>query len=213
MSLPGILHKLTFPTPCAIVYRHANNPLSEKEFLKIRAPYGVEWIRRDQPRQLLAAIKNKMAIGLMTDINTRKGGVTAPFLGLDAQCPSGPARLALRFGLPVVPIVSIRKSAGRAHFHVLPPVEPIKTSGTEDTNIASFTSQINSSFEPIIHKYAEQYNWLHARWRAREDSMLWNRKTPLEVMRAARNQSNAPYPALDERVIKKIEERIKTCNF
>jgi Kdo2-lipid IVA lauroyltransferase/acyltransferase len=202
------LAELVNPTPTAIVYRHANNPLSEAEFIKIRDPYGVEWIRRDQPRQILKAIRDKKVLGLMTDMNTREGGTTAPFLGIPAQCPPGPARLALRFGAPIVPMFSIRKAPGKANFIFLPALEPQQKRSVEEEDVAALTAKINASFATTIHNHAEQYNWLHARWRTRSDGQLWQPDDAIEIMQAARIDPTAPYPTLSERVMKKIEERL-----
>ena len=207
---PGLMHlaDLVAPTPAAIVYRHANNPLSEAEFIKIREPYGVEWIRRDHPRQIIKAIQQKKVVGLMSDINTREAGVTAPFLGLPAQCPPGPARLALKFGCPIIPIVSLREAPGKVHFNILPALEIPDKSGVDESDIAALTTKINSSFAPIIHEHAEQYNWLHARFRSRKNGDLWDPDLALEIMQGAKVDPTAPYPNLGDRVLKLIAERV-----
>ncbi|MBF0358826.1 MAG: lysophospholipid acyltransferase family protein [Magnetococcales bacterium] len=207
---PGLKRfaELVAPTPAAIVYRHANNPLSEAEFIKIRAPYGVEWIRRDQPRDILKAIKEKKVLGLMTDINTREGGVTAPFLGIPAQCPPGPARLALGLGAPIVPIYAVRDTPGEARLFALPAIEPQKKRGASEEDVAALTTEINTTFAPVIHNYAEQYNWLHARWRARSSGELWRADTTLEVMNNAKVDPSLPPPHLGERVFTLINERL-----
>jgi Kdo2-lipid IVA lauroyltransferase/acyltransferase len=202
------LAKIAAPTPTAIVYRHANNPKSETEFIKIRSTYGVEWIRRDQPRQILQAMKEKKVLGLMTDINTREGGVTAPFLGIQAQCPPGPARLSLKFGTPIVPMIPIRKSACQTHFLFLPPIIPEQKAVIKERDVVALTHRINAAFEPMVHRYAEQYNWLHSRWRGRKGGETWSLETPIEEMLCSRTDPLAPYPKLDERVLKLIQERL-----
>lgn len=194
------LAELCAPTPTAIVYRHANNPLNEEEFARVRESYGVEWIRRDQPRQILDAVRKKKVLGLMVDINTREGGVTAPFLGMPAQCPSGPARLAMRFGLPIVPMLALREAPGVADFQFFPPIEPPRNKQPEEKEIVRVTAQLNDVFQPIIHRHAEQYNWLHARWRTRKNGQLWSLKDDLAAMQATRLDPLGPYPPVQDRV-------------
>ncbi|MBF0455269.1 MAG: lysophospholipid acyltransferase family protein [Magnetococcales bacterium] len=208
---PGLKHfaQLAAPSPTAIVYRHANNPLSEAEFIKIRASYGVEWIRRDQPRQIIKAIQEKKLLGLMTDMNTRVDGVTAPFLGVPAQSPAGPARLALRFGAPILPLVSIRQAPGQAKFIIFPALEPQKKAKPSLEDVVALTTKINDTFTETIHQHAEQYNWLHARWRTREEGTLWKTDTPIELMQCARPDPLAPYPEIAQRVLEQIEQRLK----
>ncbi len=207
---PGLKHlsDLSKPVETGIVYRHANNPLSEAEFSNIRAPYGVDWIRRDQPRQILQTIKDGKVLGMMTDMNTRDGAVTAPFLGVPAQCPPGAARFSLRFGAPIIPIVAIRTAPGVASFIVLPVLEPQQKRKFDEADVAALTTKLNNSFTEMVHEYAEQYNWLHARWRSRSDGSLWNLDMPLATMHAARVDSGAPFPKVGERVLKLIEERL-----
>ena len=182
--------------PVSVVYRHANNPLSEAEFIAARAPYGVAWIRRDNSRGVLQALKENRILVLQTDINQREGGVTAPFLGIPAQCPPGPARLAMRFQAPLVPAVALRTGAGRVQTLVGQPLEP-PARGGDDAMIAALTGRINQAMAPWIHTYAEQYNWLHARWRSRPDGTLWRPDAPLATLWQARTE---PHPPLSDRV-------------
>ncbi len=182
--------------PTAVVYRHANNPLSEAEFIAAREPYDVTWIRRTNNRGVIKALREKKILVLQTDINQREGGVVAPFLGVPALCPVGPARLAMRFQTPLVPAIVTRTGPGRMQVKTLPPLEPPAKNGDE-AMIAAFTAHINDTLGPWIHTYAEQYNWLHARWRSRPDGGLWRADTPLAEMWRART---APHPPLSERV-------------
>ncbi|MBF0462433.1 MAG: lysophospholipid acyltransferase family protein [Magnetococcales bacterium] len=178
--------------PIHVVYRHANNPLSEQAFMAVRARYGVQWIRRHDLRQMMRVLQQREILVLMTDINQRQGGIVAPFLGIPAQCPVGAARLAKRFQSPVVPMVCLRESPGRVVVRCAPCIEP-----AADEEEVALTTRINQSFEAWIHTYAEQYNWLHARWRSRPDGSVWRARTPLEVLQAARI---APHAHLSERV-------------
>lgn len=188
--------------PACVVYRHANNPLSEKIFIKVREPYGIEWIRRNEPRKILKVLKEKKILVLMTDINQREGGIEAPFLGLPAMCPPGAARLAIRFQCPIIPAVCLRESPGKVVFRVAPPIEPPtnKKLADDKNTLISLTTEINQTLEQWIHTYAEQYNWLHARWRSRPDGgTLWRPDDSLESMTQART---SPFAQLSPRVQK-----------
>ncbi|NGZ06418.1 MAG: hypothetical protein G8237_08680 [Magnetococcales bacterium] len=169
---PGLKRLGTHIPAPVILYRQANNPLSEQRFMELRADYGVEWIARHNTRAIVRAMHERKVMGFMTDINTRKGGVTAPFLGVAAQCPPGPARLAMRFQTPLLPVVITREAPGKATFRVGEVIEPL-TGAITDERVAALTTHINGAFDTWLHEYAEQYNWLHARWRARPDGSLW----------------------------------------
>ncbi|MBF0161505.1 MAG: lysophospholipid acyltransferase family protein [Magnetococcales bacterium] len=178
--------------PIHVVYRHANNPLSEREFMAVRAAYGVQWIRRDEPRKMAAALRAGHLLVLMTDINQRRQGIVAPFLGIPAQSPPGAARLARHFQAPVVPMVCLRAAPGRLFVRCAPALM-----AADYPDDVAMTTQIHHRFEAWIHTYAEQYNWLHARWRSRPDGALWSATTPTALLHGARV---APHPPLSERV-------------
>lgn len=184
--------------PIHVVYRHANNPLSERVIMSVRGAYGVHWIRRDAPRQMVQALKKKEILVLMTDINQRRDGIIAPFLGIPASCPAGPARLSRRFNAPVVPMVSLRKAPGEIVTLCAPIIEP-----ADFPDEVAMTTRINQSMEGWIHTYAEQYNWLHARWRSRLDGTLWQTHTPMEQLQATRV---APHATLSDRVLRLLAE-------
>jgi lauroyl/myristoyl acyltransferase len=179
----GLKWAATLGHPIHVIYRHANNPFSEQLFMAARAHYGIHWIRRDEPLKIVRALQKKEILVLMTDINQRRDGLVAPFLGIPALCPAGPARFALRWHVPLLPIVCLRE-AGIGQFRLL--TAPLLIPQADEAEIP-LTTRINQSFEPWIQEHAEQYNWLHARWRSRPDGTLWRADTPPEQLAQARS--------------------------
>lgn len=198
---PGMKHLAGMGLPMAALYRHANNPLSEREFIRLRAQNGLEMIPRKDVWRTMRALMDKKFLGLMVDINTREGGVAAPFLGLTAMCPSGPARLALQFDIPIIPLAAAREAPGQYVLMVKPPIQP-EGDKRNPEDLARLTAQINAVHAEWIHEYAEQYNWLHARWRARPDGSLWKPDDPFDAMAEARTE---PFAAPSPRVLKLLE--------
>lgn len=154
--------------PVAVVYRPAQNPWSDRLFQKIRASYEVTWIASADVGAAFEALRSNKVLGLMTDLNVTRGGTVADFLGVPARCPSGPARLALMQQSPIVPAVAIRSSDGPLQVHFEPAIVPPKNEDTEE-QVRAITRRINAALEPWVVEYAEQYNWLHPRWRCRPD--------------------------------------------
>jgi KDO2-lipid IV(A) lauroyltransferase len=185
--------------PIACIYRRAHNPLSDREFQKIRESYRIEWIGSDDLAGIASALRDHKIVLMMTDLNTLSGGVAAEFLGLPAMCPAGPALLAMEMQCPIVPCIGIRESVGLAKLHLEPQIQFVPTGTSKD--VALLTRQINRVFEPWVLEYAEQYNWLHPRWRARPDGTIWKTTDPIESMWAERT---APFPPLPDRVVKMI---------
>ncbi|WP_130472008.1 lysophospholipid acyltransferase family protein [Candidatus Magnetaquicoccus inordinatus] len=178
----GVKWIATLGQPIHVVYRHANNPLSEQIFMAARAHYGVHWIRRDELVKMLRVLQKKEILLLMTDINQRRDGIVAPFLGIPALCPAGPARLAQRRQIPLLPLACLRDPEwGRFRILSAPMLAPLADESEE-----ALTTRINQQFEPWITAHPEQYNWLHARWRSRPDGCLWSADTPAEQLLQAR---------------------------
>jgi len=170
--------------PIVGVYRRAQNPISDRRFQTIRAAYKIEWIESRDVTGIAQALDEKKVIALMTDLNTLSGGLETDFLGVPAMGPSGPARLALLKNCPLVPALALRAADGRVDVHFESPIYPA------DEPPAQLARRINAVFEPWILEYAEQYNWLHPRWRSRPDGSLWDLKTPLAQLLAAKK---SPY--------------------
>ena len=189
-------HGASAGLPIVGVYRRAFNPHSDRVFQEIRSAYGIEWIVSQDVEAISSALRAGKIVGLMTDLNTLSGGTVADFLGLPATCPAGPARLAMLHQVPIVPAVAVRTGEGRICAHFEPPIRP-QPGPSSDAAVAQLTRRINAAFEPWILEYAEQYNWLHPRWRARPDGTRWT----LEMSEAdLARERTSPYVQVTDRV-------------
>ncbi len=166
--------------PVVGVYRPAQNPLSNAIFQEIRSTYGIEWIPSNQPQLIVKALEQKKVVGLMSDLNTLSGGIEAEFLGVPALGPAGPAKLAIGKNVPIIPAFAVRTGRNRGTVRFLPPISP------EGESPATLARRVNSVFEPWILEFADQYNWLHPRWRTRPDGTAWTLATSMEELISAR---------------------------
>lgn len=198
---PMLKHLATMGYPVAAVYRHASNPLSEKVFMDLRRDYGIQWIRRLDVRGVVEALRQRKALCLMVDINTVKGGVLAPFLGAPALCPPGPARLAMQFQMPMVAGVTVREGDGAAALHLIDVMAP-PAKGGDDRVVRELTTKINQLFAPWIHQYAEQYNWLHGRWKTGADGRS---RSPDQLTRVLWPQRREPFADMSPRVLELLQ--------
>jgi acyl transferase domain-containing protein/lauroyl/myristoyl acyltransferase/acyl carrier protein len=193
--------------PFAAVYRRAHNPLADRVFQDVRGAYGIRWVRSNDTPGMLNALADGCALGMMTDLNTFSGGVFADFLGLAASCPAGPAALALHTGARLVPAVALRESGDRTRIIFGEPLDP-GADGVSGDNVRHLTRRLNAAFEPWILEYAEQYNWLHPRWRFRPDGSVWTLRTTEAEMAAART---TPYALPSERLLRVIASPARPC--
>ena len=182
--------------PLVGVYRRALNPFSDEVFQQIRSRYRIQWIESNDVDGIVAALREGKIIGLMTDLNTPTSGVPAEFLGVTAMCPAGPARLAMLFDSPVLPAVAIREGAARVRVQFEPVIQPPRNANLA-ADVRGFTVRINEAFEPWVLEYAEQYNWLHPRWRNRPNGQRWPNGVSEETLYRSRT---APFLNVPDRV-------------
>jgi KDO2-lipid IV(A) lauroyltransferase len=114
-------------------------------------------------KQLIKALKNQQAVGLLPDQVPPQGqGVWAPFFGRDAYTMTLSARLALTPGVQLVLIWGERLSWGRGF---LVHVRPCRVDGglSRDPQVAA--TQINQAMEALVRECPAQYIWSYDRYK------------------------------------------------
>lgn len=149
---------------CRITYRHANNPAIDAAIVEQRKAYGVNIFAPkggSGAKALMAALKSGASMALMND-QKMNDGIAAPFFGREAMTAAGPARMALRYDCPLVPMNVVRKD--RARFKVTV-YEPLETPGGSDAAaILETVTRINALFEGWIRAAPSQWFWVHRRF-------------------------------------------------
>jgi KDO2-lipid IV(A) lauroyltransferase len=103
--------------------------------------------------------------------------------------------------------VALRESGDRTRIIFGEPLDP-GADGVSGDNVRHLTRRLNAAFEPWILEYAEQYNWLHPRWRFRPDGSVWTLRTTEAEMAAART---TPYALPSERLLRVIASPARPC--
>ena len=149
----------------AIVYRAANNPLVDEMIIRERAKVMP---RRQIPkgkrgaRALVETLKAGRSLGMLVD-QKLNDGIEAPFMGRLAMTAPTPARLALKFNVPIIPVRVIRQKGARFSVTYDAPLE-FAPSGDDDRDILALTSLINETLAASINAHPDQWLWLHRRW-------------------------------------------------
>ena len=115
-------------------------------------------------RETLRALKNSEAVGFFADQNAGTEGVFVNFLGKPASAARGPAVLALKTGAPLLFSLSIRQPDDQHHVYISDPIHTEPTDNFE-RDVEHYTTQMLKQLETYIHKYPEQWLWLHNRWK------------------------------------------------
>ena len=141
------------------LYRKNNNPFYERLFLKSIKYGGLPIIARGDKGNIsmIRHLKKGGFLALLVDQDSHSGK-PIKFLGQAARTTTGPAELALRYNLPLVPVFAVRQLNGRNI--KLEYEEPIK-----HTDPIKMTNEINIRIGKRILKNPEQWYWLHNRWK------------------------------------------------
>lgn len=90
-------------------------------------------------------------------------GVEASFFGHAAGTPPGPAQLALRHNVPLLPVRMRRTGSVGFHMTVEPPLS-VPDPGDPAAHRLALTEAMNRRFEAWIRETPEEWLWLHRRW-------------------------------------------------
>ena len=86
-------------------------------------------------------------------------GQRMPFLGGHMLIPTGPVKLALASGAPIIPTFSIRQRDGRIRLFIEPPIW-VTDEYSADTALRSMTAIL----EQYVRRYPEQWLMVHRTW-------------------------------------------------
>ena len=146
------------------IVREPNNPFVRPLITRLRGVAGSVQIPKGAQgaKAAFAALRQGRVIGVLCD-QKMNDGVAAPFFGIEAMTATGPARLALRLGCPLVPIRVERVGPARfrlTSFEAL----ALPDSGDRQADTIAVMTAINENLESWIRDKPEQWLWLHRRW-------------------------------------------------
>jgi KDO2-lipid IV(A) lauroyltransferase len=155
---------VNWPVNCLMTYRAANNPYIDRRINKARADYGVKGQapKGAGTRELMRALSSNQSIALMNDQKFNEG-MPIPFFGHDAMTAPGPTRLAMKFGVPLIPMNVRRVGKVRYQCTVYEPFMP-ETGPDENAAIRATLVKINTMIEGWIREAPDQWFWQHNRW-------------------------------------------------
>ncbi len=151
--------------PCHITYRPANNPLIDADIIRVRSHYGAKMQAakgKEGGMGLLRALKAGETTAIMNDQKYNEG-VAAPFFGHACMTSDGPTRLALRFGVPLIPLMIRRLADGRYRVTIHEPMS-MDRNAPHDQAVKDSVTRINAFIEARIREAPQDWFWVHKRW-------------------------------------------------
>lgn len=150
----------------ATVYRAANNPIVDEKIIELRANVMSRYLipkSKRSSRGLIRSLNNGLSVCMLVD-QKQGDGIAVPFMGHPAMTGPGTARMALKFGIPIVPLsIKRRGKSARFTFKVHEPIR-FEATGNAEEDTARLTAKINDALSSIIHANPGQWLWLHRRW-------------------------------------------------
>lgn len=151
-------------TPVTVLHRGRDEPKMNLFITELRAKVGISTIDRGSTaagREMIRALRHGSILAFLIDQNIRAESVKVPFFGRPALTPIGPARLAVRMGVPITRMFCERRR-GKLHIRILEPL-PVST----DDDPVALTARLTADIEAQIRRVPEQWVWMHNRYKER----------------------------------------------
>jgi KDO2-lipid IV(A) lauroyltransferase len=149
--------------PLTGVYSRQANPMADWLLQRRRRNLGCRLVATDGGlRPLLEELRAGRSIGLLVDVRVESGD-DVPFCGQPTTTTLVPARLALRFGCPLVPVRVERLRPAQFRVTAYDPVVPDDTVAP-DLQARRMMARINALFESWIVARPHEWQCFQNRW-------------------------------------------------
>lgn len=142
-----------------LVYRPTNNKYVNRLIRLLRERGGNRLIPKGRSGliQILDVLDKGGNIGMLVDQRMNEG-INTKFFGMDAKTTSLPAKLAIKYQIPIYIGFMKREKACKFTIHF----KELKPKPNEDPAVV--TQKINDILETWIREHPEQWFWVHRRW-------------------------------------------------
>lgn len=151
--------------PIDVIAREMANPIFDKYLNGTREGIGMVVVKdTDAVKRTPRSLRAGRAVAFVADQGVMGLASTfVPFFGRPAKTPRGAAVFALRFNVPVLFVVAIRKPNGKYRI-VVEPIEA-KSTGDREQDVDGIVTRFTQVLEKWVRAVPEQYFWQHRRWR------------------------------------------------
>jgi Kdo2-lipid IVA lauroyltransferase/acyltransferase len=136
---------------------------------RMRSDLGVEMIQRGDPRPIIRLLREGTPVGIVVDHDIGAvNGVFVPFFGRLAQTALGPGKLAVRLGLPLLPLFIEWTSHTTHRLTILPPLVA-RADLPKDLAAQDLMLRSTAIIEEWVRRRPEHWMWTHKRWATRPE--------------------------------------------
>lgn len=152
--------------PITLVVAPLRNRAVDDLVQRVRGGAGQEVLGRGMAlRRVRQALAANRLVCFMCDQDARRRGVFVPLFGVPASTPKGAAQIAVRLGVPFLPVLNRRLDGGRHRVEFFTPLTP--PPGDEETQVRGLLAAFNAWLEAAVRADPRQYWWAHRRWKTR----------------------------------------------
>jgi KDO2-lipid IV(A) lauroyltransferase len=146
------------------LYAPEINPRVRPLFLRLRESMGCHWLSRDESaRALLKELAAGNCVGFAADTRFDQGRMVE-FCGQEAMTNTAAARLALRFGCPLIAVRCDRLPGQRYRMVLAKLIEPEPDARDADAQALRMTREMNREFERWIRRDPGRWVCMKRRW-------------------------------------------------
>lgn len=161
----GVAKLAKLGMPISAIGADQRDPRITDEIERIRREAGIKPIGKGLDlRAAVESLRSGDALAVLLDQDARDKGIVADFLSHPASTPTGPLRLAQRFGAPVVPARCVRNADGCTFSLFVEPPLASKDGSPFGEDLQSAAQACNDVISRWIRETPEQWLWLYPRW-------------------------------------------------
>ncbi|BBD07691.1 lysophospholipid acyltransferase family protein [Desulfovibrio ferrophilus] len=171
----GLYHVLIPERKKQVVVRRPKDEALHKLMTRMRTNPTVEVVEHRQAvLKVLRCLKKGGATGFMVDHNcSTTEAVYLPFLKKIAAVNMGPALLAIRSEALIQPLYLLRDEENGFILHTEHALDTRVLTGSREEKIQKAALFYTQSVERAVHRWPEQWYWLHRRWKT-QPPPEWN---------------------------------------
>lgn len=152
------------------VYQSLANPHIDQHLRRTRARSGITLFdRRSEMLKCVRFLRDGGVVGVLVDQSAGYAGLWTPLFGRLTSSSTLAATLAIRTGLPVVPLAIYTRGRARWQMTIGEPEFP------RDDDAEAFTARINRLLEDQIRASPADWLWAHNRWKPLRPHLLFAR--------------------------------------
>ena len=148
----------------AQLFRPLNNPYLARFITRVHKKIAPHLVTKGKEgaRDMIKLLKSGKHLSMLVDQKLNEG-LPIPFFNIPAMTAPAIARLALRFGAPIVP-VQVKRQQHQCHVIYHKPLVLNKDHKTDFDTIHDLLTQMNNHLESWIRQQPQDWLWLHKRW-------------------------------------------------